>query len=111
MLFDTTFLIDLMRGDESAVKQMRELEAQFVRQRISAMTLFELYHGIARSDQSGDERKTVESVLETKPVQPADTAVMRRAGHVSGELENDGTPVADGDVIIGATALTVDEPV
>ncbi|WP_135853878.1 type II toxin-antitoxin system VapC family toxin [Halorussus salinus] len=111
MLFDTAFLIDLMRGDEAAVERMCELESQFVRQRISAMTLFELYYGVARSNQPDDERETVEKVLETKPVQPADTAVMRRAGRVSGELENDGTPVADGDVIIGATALTVDEAV
>lgn len=111
MLFDTTFLIDLMRGDEDAVERMRELEAQFVHQRLSAMTLFELYYGVARSNQPTDERETVESVLATKPIQPADTAVMRRAGYISGELENDGTAVADGDVIIGATAQVIDESV
>lgn len=36
---------------------------------------------------------------------------MRRAGRLAGELANDGTPVGDGGVIIGATALAVDEPV
>lgn len=111
MLFDTTFLVDLTRGDDAAVERTRELEAQFVRQRVSAMTLFELYYGVARSNPPDDERETVERVLSTKPVQPADTAVMRRAGYVSGELENHGEAVADGDVVIGATALVTDESV
>jgi len=111
VLFDTTFLIDLMRGDEDAVERMRELEAQLVSQRLSAMTLFELYYGVARSNQPDDERETVERVLATKPVQPADTAVMRRAGYISGELENEGRAVADGDVVIGATAQVADETV
>jgi predicted nucleic acid-binding protein len=109
VLFDTTFLIDLMRGD--AVERMRELEARLAHQRVSAMTLFELYYGVARSDQPDEEQETVEDVLGTKPVQPADTTVMRRAGRISGELENDGMTIADGDVIIGATALVADESV
>ena len=36
---------------------------------------------------------------------------MRKAGRLSGELQNDGSPVGDGDVIIGATAAVVEEPV
>ncbi|QSG04118.1 type II toxin-antitoxin system VapC family toxin [Natranaeroarchaeum sulfidigenes] len=109
MLLDTSFLIDLMNGEEGAVEKARELEADLVQQRLSAMTLFELYYGIARASRSAEERETVESVLASKPIHPADTAVMRKAGRLSGELANDGTPV--GDVIIAATAQVVDEPV
>ena len=111
MLLNTSFLIDLMNGDEDAVRKARELEANLVQQRIAAMTLFELYYGVARAEQSSTERQEVENVLETKPVHPADTAVMRKAGRLSGELVNEGTPVDDGDVIIGATAAVLDEPV
>ena len=111
MLLDTTFLIDVMRGDERAVARADELEENIIRQRLSAMTLFELYFGVARSEQPEAEREMVEDVLETKAVQPADMAVMQRAGRISGELETDGEAVADGDVIIGATAAVVGEPV
>lgn len=111
MLLDTTFLIDLMNGDEGAVEKAREMEADLVQQRISSMTLFELYYGISRASESESERETVEEVLESKPIYPADTAVMRKAGRLAGELGNDGTPVGDGDVIIGATATVVEEPV
>lgn len=111
MLLDTSFLIDLMNGDEDAIKKAEQMERDLVQQRLSAMTLFELYYGIARASRSEAEREKVESVLASKPAQPADSAVMRKAGRLSGELMNDGTPVGDGDVIIGATAMVVDEPV
>ena len=111
MLLDTSFLIDLMNGDDGAVEKARELERDLVQQRLSAMTLFELYYGIARSNQSQQEREQVENVLSSKPIHPADIAVMRKAGRLSGDLMNEGTAVGDGDVIIGATANVVDEPV
>ena len=111
MLLDTSFLIDLMNGEEGAVTTARELEANLVQQRLSAMTLFELQYGVARSDRPDAERDRVENVLASKPIHPADTAVMRKAGRLAGQLANDGNAVADGDVIIGATAEIVDEPV
>jgi predicted nucleic acid-binding protein len=111
VLLDTSFLIDLMNGDQGAVEKARELESEFVQQRLSSMTLFELYYGVTRSGQSESEREKVRNVLSSKPVHPADTAVMQKAGRLSGQLANDGTPVGDGDVIIAATAHVVDEPV
>jgi predicted nucleic acid-binding protein len=111
VLLDTAFLIDLMNGDEGAVEKARELESELVQQRLSAMTLFELYYGATRSNQSEAEREKIEDVLASKPVYPADSAVMRKAGRLSGELTNDGTAVGDGDVIIAATAEVLEEPV
>lgn len=111
MLLDTAFLIDLMNGDDGAIEKAREMESELIQQRLSAMTLFELSYGAARSNQSRAEREKIESVLASKPVYPADTAVMRKAGRISGELMNDGNAVGDGDVIIGATADVLEEPV
>jgi predicted nucleic acid-binding protein len=111
VLLDTTFLIDLMRGDEGAVERARELEADLVQQRLAATTLFELYYGVARSDQPTAEREQVEEILSTKPVRPSDPAVMRKAGRLAGELTSDGQQVGDGDAIIAATAMIVQEPV
>lgn len=111
MLLDTAFIIDLMNGDEDAIATAREMEADLVQQRVSSMTLFELCYGIERSTQSQAERNQVESVLASKPIHPADTAVMRKAGRLSAQLVNEGNTVDDGDVIIGATAAVVEEPV
>lgn len=111
MLLDTAFLIDLMRGDPGAISKAREFEADMVQQRISAMTVFELVYGIERSNQPAAERETVETVLESKPIHPADRAVMEKAGRISGRLAADGSSIDDGDAIIGATAIVVDEAV
>ena len=111
MLLDTSFVIDLLDGDDGAVEKARELETDLVQQRLSSMTLFELYYGVARATDSAVERETIEAVLASKPIHPADTAVMRKAGRLAGELQNDGTPIGDGDVIIGATAQVLEEPV
>jgi predicted nucleic acid-binding protein len=111
VLLDTSFLIDLMNGDEGATEKAKQLETDLTQQRLSSMTLFELYYGVARAVDSETERQQIEDVLASKPVHPADTAVMRKAGRLAGELQNDGTPVGDGDVIIGATADVVEEPV
>ncbi|MFB6163361.1 MAG: type II toxin-antitoxin system VapC family toxin [Halococcoides sp.] len=111
MILDTAFLIDLMNGDDDAIDTAREMERDRVQQRLSAMTLFELYYGIARAADSESERETVEDVLSSKPVHPADSAVMQKAGRLAGDCQNEGTPVGDGDAIIGATAAVVEEPV
>ena len=111
MLLDTSFVIDLLHGDEGAVETARELETDLVQQRLSSTTLFELYYGVARATDSEVERESVEDLLASKPIHPADTAVMRKAGRLAGELQTDGTPVGDGDVIIGATAEVLEEPV
>lgn len=100
-----------MRGDDGAVDRARQLEADLVQQRLSAMTLFELFYGVARSNQPEAERETVESVISTKPVHPADNAVMRKAGRLAGELVSEGRALGDGDPVIAATAIAVDEPV
>ena len=111
MLLDTSFLIDLMRGESGAIKTARELESDLVQQRVSAMTLFELFYGVERSGQPAAERDAITSVIESKPIVPADASVMRKAGRIAGRLANDGTPIDDGDVLIGATAATLEEPV
>ena len=111
MLLDTSFLIDLMNGDDDAVEKAKELERNLVQQRLSAMTVFELYYGVGRVSRPEAERKKIEKVIASKPIHPADSTVMRKAGRLSGELMNDGNAVGDGDVIIGATADVLEEPV
>ncbi|WP_251331304.1 hypothetical protein [Haloplanus pelagicus] len=48
-----------MDGDGGAVEKARELEANLVQQRVSAMTLFELQHGLhARSSRRRSARRS-----------------------------------------------------
>lgn len=111
MLLDTSFLIDLMRGNPDAVKKAEELERDMVQQRLSSITIFELYYGVARSVNSTREKERIREVIGSKPTHPANVTIMQQAGRMSGELANEGTPIDDADVIVGTTASVLDEPV
>lgn len=84
MILDTSFLIDVMRGDEAAVEALESLESSSVQQKVASITILELFEGVERAVDSADERRRVEEVLGSKPVVPGDLSVMERAGKLSG---------------------------
>ncbi|SEH11019.1 hypothetical protein SAMN04487967_0156 [Natronorubrum sediminis] len=100
-----------MQNRERAIQKLRHLESEHVPLRISAVSQFELFHSIERVDNPDNRRRKIEHVLETKPVYPADSAVMKKAGRIDGQLTADGRAIGIGDTIIGATALVHEESV
>lgn len=111
MILDTAFIIDLMANDSGAVEQYELLERERIQQKISSMTLFELYHGVERSVSTRAEREKILDVLDTKQIVPAGAPIMRKAGRLHGRLQNEGMAVGEGDCIIAATSVVKDEPV
>lgn len=111
MIQDTTFVVDLLAGDEDAVASLTAIEAERRPQKLSSVTVLELYEGVGRSDRPDDEKRAVLDVLDSKTVVPADRDVMSRAGRISGELVSDGRRIDREDCVIAATALQEDEPV
>ncbi|RQG99007.1 type II toxin-antitoxin system VapC family toxin [Natrarchaeobius oligotrophus] len=111
MIQDTSFIIDLLRGDENAKRLLDIVEKESRPQKVSSVTVLELYEGVARSQAPEAKRERILDVLETKHVVSADQAVMRKAGKLSGELLNEGEQIEREDCIIAATALLNDEPI
>ena len=111
MILDTNVLIDVMNGDEDAIEAVRVAERERQQLFLSARTLFELYQGIPRAPNSGQEQATVERVLETRDVLPADDAVMKKAGRLYGELITEGNRIDVGDCVIGATGIVHEQAV
>ncbi|QSG11940.1 PIN domain containing protein [Halapricum desulfuricans] len=111
MIQDTSFIIDLLRGDENAKRLLNIVEKEARPQKLSSVTVLELYEGVVRSQTPETKRERVLEILETKHVVNADHIVMRKAGKLSGELIDDGERIEREDCIIAATALLNDEPV
>lgn len=111
MIQDTSFIIDLLRGDETAERLLDIIEKEAQPQKVSSVTVLELYEGVARSQMPESKQKRILDILETKHVVSADRAVMRKAGKLSDELVNDGKRIEREDCIIAATALLNDEPI
>lgn len=111
MIQDTTFLIDLLNGDDDALELLRMAERESRPEKVSAVTVLEFHEGIAQSSKPAEERRAVLSVLDSKTVVPADAAVARRAGEISGDLAAGGRRIDREDCVVAATALQEGEPV
>ena len=55
MIQDTTFVIDILRGDDGAEALLSVLESESRPQKVSAMTVLELYEGVARANTPDDK--------------------------------------------------------
>ena len=112
MILDTSFVEDIGREDTDALRRAGELRSTGVPERISAMTVYELYWGVGYVDVPARERDRIEAVLETKEIYPVSPSIARKAGRIAGSLARDGSALDDpGDEIIGATGVVHEEPV
>ena len=111
MIQDTTFIIDVLRGDSDATERLELIEKDRRPEKISSMTVLELYEGVARTQTSHDTTEQILDILDSKSIINADTTVMRKAGKLSGNLINRGQRIDREDCVIAATALLHDEPV
>lgn len=112
MILDTSFVEDVGRGDEAALERARELDDGGVPERLSAMTLYELYWGVGYVDTPDAEIDRLDAVLATKAVYDVTPSIARKAGRIAGRLTKDGAALNDpGDEIIAATGVVHDEPV
>lgn len=109
VIFDTSEIIALERNrqDVDAIILGRE-DDPFG---ISVVTVAELLHGVERADT--DARKIirqafVEKVIELFPVLPFDTSVARTYARLWAALAKKGLTVGAHDLIIAATAISLD---
>jgi predicted nucleic acid-binding protein len=108
MILDTSFLIDLLRGEES-VEEVTDISASstfFV----TPVSVMELYEGVCLAASAG-ERREVERLLDGLRELEFTNAAAKRAGEVNAELHEDGQPIDVEDVMIAAVALENDESV
>lgn len=112
MILDTSFVEDVSRQEPDALGKADDLVRQAIPERLSAMTLYELYWGVGYVDTPQREKDAVDAVLDTKEVYEITPEIARKAGRIAGQLSGDGQPINDpGDEIIGATGVVHDEPV
>lgn len=112
MILDTSFVEDVAREEPDATAKADDLVRESIPERLSAMTLYELYWGVGYVDTPQEEKDAVDAILDTKEVYEITPEIARKAGRIVGQLSSDGRPLNDpGDEIIGATGVVHDEPV
>lgn len=111
MILDTTFVVDLLRGDRAALALREELEAASAPLHVPAPVLFELWEGIERARHPPREREAVEDILGDYATMPLTAEHARRAGIVSAGLLRRGIRIGEIDVLLAGIALVEDDEV
>ena len=102
ILLDTDICIELLRGNRRVLEcRARSTETAA----IAAMTVGELFYGAEKSHRPAANRSAVEQFIVTVPILHTTLPILRSFGRYKADLDRQGTPVSDADVLIAATAL------
>lgn len=111
MILDTSFLIDLMDGDDDAKERKDRLLREHEAFKVSTATIFELWTGIYACVESGEEKSKVLNALAGIDVVNATKAVAEKAGEIHGTLIKEGKVIDNMDALIASSAILENEPV
>ena len=109
MLADTSFIIDIMRGEESAVRKVEELEEEDKAVNITSISYFELYSGIEQAEKTEKEKEKIEDVLAARAVYEFDRIAGEIGGRIDGMLCKKGKMVEPQDSMISGIAIRESE--
>ena len=109
MIADTTFLIDLMRDDKSAVEKEITLEEDGVPVYLTTVSIFELYVGLNLSSKKIHESRKIDRVLGNLQVLPLDFESAKEAGEIYAYKKRSGLTIDPEDAMIAGICRTSGE--
>lgn len=110
MLADTTFIIDVMKNEASAVRKAEDLKAAAASILVGTPTIFELYVGVGLSVRSAEERKKVLGILGSLPHLTLDAASASKAGMIYAQRVKEKTKIDPEDAMLAGIAIQNNEP-
>lgn len=105
-LLDTNTASYIIKGNIPAVRR-RLLRVPMDQVAISAVTEGELCYGVARRPDATRLQSIVNEFLLRVTILPWDSEAARRYGQLRAELEREGQPIENLDLMIGAHALAL----
>jgi len=102
-LLDTSIIIDYLRGKQSAVELLNNIEGELVS---SYVCLAELYEGVFRVNNSNEMEKAVNKFFSSLVfVYGLDKKVSKKFGELRALLKKKGKIIEDLDLILAATCI------
>jgi tRNA(fMet)-specific endonuclease VapC len=102
ILIDTDVCIDLLKGNKKILKRREVYDGPIG---VCFMTIAELFYGAQKSTDPGKNIETVEKLLLTLEIVQSDLSILKRFGIIKAQLQNEGLPIADADILIASAAL------
>ena len=111
MIADTTFLIDILTDEPSAVAKANELEVGGIAVSVGAPTVFELYVGASRSRRSVEEKAKITSIVASLPQLPLDYESAKAAGEIYAGKVRAGSTIDTEDAMLAGISRVHREPI
>lgn len=108
MLLDSTFIHDLVRGDDAAVTKLQELVADETPVTISPLTVYEV--GIGLRGDAASLRERFQGVVDDLETAPLGVRQAERALAIQHRLLDRGERIGAVDVLLAGTAATLSDP-
>ena len=105
MIFDTDYLIKILRKDNETMIHLKRLLEQPDELFITHVTLWELYQGVYKSSRVEFNLKQTEELIQFFTIIPFTQAIARRFGFLLNDLRKKGTPIGVMDTLIASVAL------
>ena len=106
MILDTTFVVDLIKGNHIAVSKLKHLEKNNLSYAITTPTIFELWSVLISLDKSDKERQKTISLIREQIIYTLDERGAEEAGKIDGELIKKGLMIDPEDCMIAGIAIT-----
>lgn len=109
MILDTTFLVDLVRGDPGARALLEAAEEGSEAVRLPAPAVAKLWEAVERSRHPPRNLDRLEAALADAAVVAFEARHAARAGRILGRLAREGHPMDPFDAMVAAVAVESDE--
>ena len=106
---DTTFLVDLIRGEKKVLDTLEKLEKSEENISISSISVMELVMGASISNNASIENDKIMKLLESLIILNFDKDCAVLAGEIQAPLRKKGNLIDLEDIMIGATAVNQNE--
>ena len=106
ILLDTDVCVELLKGNKRILQRRDACEDSVG---VSFMTVAELYFGAEKSLDPAKNQEVIEKLLLTVEVVHTNLSILKRFGQIKAELQKQGVPLADADILIGSAAIETSE--
>jgi len=108
MIADTSFIIDLLRREEDALRKAEKLESDNKALSLTSITVYELWASISNSNS--EEKEEILEIISSQPIHTLDKESAEKAGTIQEKLKQEGERIGHLDALIaGITAKQNEE--
>ena len=102
ILLDTDICIELLKGNKRILQRRDQYDGPVG---VCFMTIAELYYGAEKSKDPSKNMDTIEKLLITLEIVHTDIAILKRFGMIKAQLQKQGEPIGDADILIASVTL------